>query len=88
MARTEDETPFGEAVLEGLREGAAWKLGEIALAVRNAPSLAVEPVKAMRKSAAKTSRGFPPLRHPRPHPGRLGAGPRLPDPRPRRGWKA
>jgi hypothetical protein len=35
-------------LLEGLREGAAWKRGEIALPVRIAPSLAADRVKAMR----------------------------------------
>src|SRR5277367_1195104 len=58
MARTEHETPFGEALLEGLREAAAWKRGEVALPVRNVPSLTVERVKAIRKSVAKTSREF------------------------------
>ena len=58
MARTEHETPFGEALLEGLREAAAWKRGEVALPVRNVPSLTAERVKAIRKSVAKTSREF------------------------------
>ena len=57
MARSEDETPFGEALLEGLREAAAWKRGKIALPVRNVP-LTAERVKAIRKSVAKTSREF------------------------------
>src|SRR5271156_197446 len=59
MARSEDETPFGEALLEGLREAAAWKRGEIALPVRNVPSLTAERVKAIRRSIAKPSRDFP-----------------------------
>ncbi|MFZ2109696.1 MAG: transcriptional regulator [Roseiarcus sp.] len=58
MNRTEDETPFGGALLEGLREAVAWKRGEVALPVRNAPSLTAERVKAIRKSVAKTSREF------------------------------
>src|SRR5271168_3993859 len=58
MARTEDETPFGEAPLEGLREAAAWNRGEVALSVRNVPTLTAERVKAIRKSVAKTSREF------------------------------
>ena len=58
MARTEDETPFGEALLEGLREAAAWKRGEIALPVRNAPLHTAKWVKAIRKSVAKTTREF------------------------------
>ena len=67
MTRTEDETPFGGALLEGLREAVAWKRGEVALPVRNAPSLTAQRVKAIRKSVAKTSREFSrALRHPRP----------------------
>ena len=58
MTRTEDETPFGGSLLEGLREAIAWKRGEVALPVRNAPSLTAERVKAIRKSVAKTSREF------------------------------
>src|SRR5271154_4881710 len=58
MARSEDETPFGEALLEGLREAVARKRGKVALPVRNAPSLTAERVKAIRKSVAKTSREF------------------------------
>ena len=69
------ETPIGEALLEGLCEAAAWKRGEIAL-LRNVPSLTAERVN--RKSVAKDfARIFPPLRHPCPHSGRLGARPPL-----------
>jgi hypothetical protein len=57
MARTEDETPFGEALLEGRREAAAGKRCGIALPVRNASHTA-NCVKATRKSVAKTSREF------------------------------
>jgi putative transcriptional regulator len=49
MARTEDHMPLGEALLDGVREAAAWKRGEIALLVRNVPSLTAERVKAGRK---------------------------------------
>lgn len=31
MADTEDDPPFGEGLLAGLREAAAWKRGELAL---------------------------------------------------------
>jgi putative transcriptional regulator len=58
MTRAEDETPFGEALLEGLREAAASKRGDVALPARNAPLLTAERVKAIRNSAAKTSREF------------------------------
>jgi putative transcriptional regulator len=44
--------------LEGLREAAAAKRGQVALPVRYAPSLTAERVKAIRKSVAKTSREF------------------------------
>jgi hypothetical protein len=33
MAKSEGKTPFGDALLNGLREAAAWKLGEVALPV-------------------------------------------------------
>ena len=56
--RTEDETPFGDALLEGLREAVAWKRGEVALPVRNAPSLTADMVKAIQNFVAKTSREF------------------------------
>jgi hypothetical protein len=35
MAKHEDRTSFGHALLEGLREAVAWKRGEVALPVRN-----------------------------------------------------
>jgi putative transcriptional regulator len=57
-AKSEDETTFGDALLEGLREAVAWKRGEIALPVRNAPLHTAKWVKAIRKSVAKTSREF------------------------------
>src|ERR1700733_2073139 len=58
MARTEDETPFGAALLEGLREAVAWKRGEAALPVRNAPSLTAERVKAIRKRSRRPREKF------------------------------
>ncbi len=58
MAGNEAETPFANALLEGLREAVAWKRGEVSLPVRNVPSLTAERVKTIRNSVAKTSREF------------------------------
>lgn len=51
-------TDFGEGLIEGLKEAVAWKRGEIALPVRNAPSITADQVKAIRKSVAKSSKEF------------------------------
>jgi DNA-binding transcriptional regulator YiaG len=51
-----DHMPLGEALLEGLREAAEWKRGEIELPDRNVPSLTSKRMNAIRKRAAKTSR--------------------------------
>ena len=58
MTKGRKETEFGAALLEGLREAVAWKRGEVALPVRNVPSMNAERVKAIRKSVAKSSREF------------------------------
>lgn len=51
-------TDFGEGLIEGLQEAVAWKRGEIALPVRNAPSVTTDQVKAILKAVAKSSKEF------------------------------
>jgi putative transcriptional regulator len=58
MTKAAKGSDFGAALIEGLREAAAWKRGEIALPVRNVPSMTADRVKAIRKGAAKSSREF------------------------------
>lgn len=60
-AKSEDETPFGDALLEGLREAVAWKRGEVPLPMRNAPSLTEGDPKERHENLAGI---LPPLRHP------------------------
>ncbi|WP_413991095.1 helix-turn-helix domain-containing protein [Labrys okinawensis] len=56
MAKT--ETEFGAALIESLKEVAAWKRGEIALPVRKIPSITAEQVKAIRKAVSKSPKDF------------------------------
>jgi putative transcriptional regulator len=58
MTKAAKDSDFGAALVEGLQEVAAWKRGEIALPVRNVPSMTADRVKAIRKGAAKSSREF------------------------------
>lgn len=58
MAKADDKTDFGSALVESLQEVAAWKRGEIALPVRNVPSMTAERVKAIRKHVSKSPREF------------------------------
>ena len=58
MAKTDTGTAFGAALLEGLKEAAAWKRGEIALPTRNIPAITPDRVKAIRKAVAKSPREF------------------------------
>ena len=51
-------TKFGEALLEGLHEVAAWQRSEIALQVRKAPVMSAARIKAIRKSVSSSSRDF------------------------------
>jgi len=55
MSRADKGSDFGAGLLEGLREAAAWKRGEIALPVRNVPTLTPARVKAIRKAVAKSA---------------------------------
>ena len=58
MAHGPETTEFGAALLEGLREAAAGKRGEVALPVREVTILTPERVKAIRKAVAKSPREF------------------------------
>lgn len=58
MTRSAKTSEFGTALVESLREVAAWKRGEVALPVRNVALMSPERVKAIRKGAAKSSREF------------------------------
>jgi putative transcriptional regulator len=58
MSRDDKGSEFGAGLLEGLREAAAWKRGEIALPVRNVPTLTPARVKAIRKAVAKSPAEF------------------------------
>ena len=56
--KDESTTEFGQGLIEGLREALAWKRGEIALPVRNAPDMTAHRVKAIRKAVSKSPRDF------------------------------
>ena len=58
MAKVAKPVEFGSALIESLREVAAWKRGDVALPLRNVASMSPERVKAIRKGAAKSSREF------------------------------
>ncbi len=58
MAKIETKTKFGSALVESLREVAAWKRGEIALPVRVIPAMTAERVKTIRKSVSKSPKEF------------------------------
>lgn len=51
-------TKLGEAIEEGLREGEAWKRGEVELEVIDYKTMPPARVKAIRKSVAKSPREF------------------------------
>ena len=63
-AKSEDETPFGDALLEGLREAVAWKRGEVALPMRNVPSLTARGEGDPKERRENFAGIFPALRHP------------------------
>jgi hypothetical protein len=74
--RTEDETPFGEAQLEGLREATALEARrDRASRPERAVAYAEVGEGDPKERREDFARIFPPLRHPRPHSGRLGARP-------------
>ncbi len=49
---------FGDALLEGLREAAAWKRGEKALEVVNIDPMPPERIRAIRRKVARSARAF------------------------------
>jgi len=49
---------FGEAMLEGIREAAAWKRGEIDLEVRNVDLMPASRIKEIRKRYARSTKEF------------------------------
>jgi putative transcriptional regulator len=51
-------TKFGDSLVEGLSEIAAWKRGEVALEVVNVEPLPPARIKAIRKKAAKSAKAF------------------------------
>ena len=54
----EEPFDFGEALLEGLREAAAWKRGEIALETRIVQPMSPERVRSIRKRVAPSVKAF------------------------------
>jgi putative transcriptional regulator len=58
MEQMEPELSFGEALLEGLREAAAWKRGDLSLEVVNIDPMPPERVRAIRRAVSKSARDF------------------------------
>lgn len=53
-----EDLNFGGALLESLKEVAAWKRGEIALEVANVDPMPAERIRAIRKKVAKSAKEF------------------------------
>lgn len=60
MPKKDDEEPsFGEGLLEGLEEAAAWMRGEIELEVVEYPDpMPAAEIKAIRKKVARSAKDF------------------------------
>jgi putative transcriptional regulator len=58
MSKTEGQTEFGQALLEGLREAVAWKRGEIELDVIEYDPMPAERIRAIRKKVSRSTRDF------------------------------
>jgi putative transcriptional regulator len=58
VAKTDKAPAFGDALLEGLREAAAWKRGEVALETVNVDPMPAERVRAIRRKVAKSASDF------------------------------
>jgi putative transcriptional regulator len=58
VAKTDKALAFGDALLEGLREAAAWKRGEVALETVNVDPMPAERVRAIRRKVAKSASDF------------------------------
>ena len=51
-----NETGFGSALLEGLREAVAWKRGELALETVNIDPMPADRVREIRRKVAEAAR--------------------------------
>jgi putative transcriptional regulator len=58
VAKTDKAPAFGDALLEGLREAAAWKRGEVALDTVNVDPMPAERIRAIRRKVAKSAGDF------------------------------
>jgi putative transcriptional regulator len=58
MEKVEAEPSFGESLLEGLQEAAAWKRGETVLETIDVNPMPPERVRAIRRKVAKSARDF------------------------------
>lgn len=58
MADSDKDQSFGEGLLEGLREAAAWKRGELALEVVNIDPMPPSRIRSIRKRVARSAREF------------------------------
>jgi putative transcriptional regulator len=58
MRDDDKKTEFGVGLLQGLREVAAWRRGEIEPPSREITTLTPERLKALRKAVAKSPRAF------------------------------
>lgn len=54
----ETEPPFGDGLLEGLREAAAWKRGALALETVHIDPMPPARIQAIRRRVARTAREF------------------------------
>ena len=58
LGQSEVDTEFGADLIEGLKEIAAWKRGEVSLEVRRVEPMPASRVRQIRKSVAKSAREF------------------------------
>ncbi len=58
LKESQDDTEFGDRLIEGLREALAWKRGEVELPVRDFDVMPPARVKAIRKRLAKSPKAF------------------------------
>jgi putative transcriptional regulator len=58
MADDDGDPAFGQGLLEGLRDAAAWKRGELALEAVNIDPMPPARIRAIRKRVARSVREF------------------------------
>jgi putative transcriptional regulator len=58
MEKGEADPSFGESLLEGLREAAAWRRGETTLEIVDVNPMPPERVRAIRRKVSKSARDF------------------------------